>query len=297
MKKQKFAKQDYTRSMLPQTRKAIFFDVVQLQWKNLVLLGLILLLLYVPVVLVTMLRDLMQADIYLSMQNSGDAAQLTAQDSIVYLQLFHGILLIPLMALFSVALSGVLRVIRQYAWEENVHMTTDLGRGIRDNYRHTAAITTLGAVIYVLCLMVYHSASAYQNAIFSLFSLLPVGISVLVVLPIFAIALAMVPVYTNSLWATIKNAFYVYCRSLLKVLLALICSLLPWAATFIPNFYCHIFGSLAGALLTPFCLLAWTLFCYNQFDKHINPDVSPQLVGKGIVRNTEGGNNAEGHAR
>ena len=119
----------------------------------------------------------------------------------------------------------------------------------------------------------------------------------MMVLPIFAITLAMIPVYSNTLFQSLKNAFYVYCRSLLKVLLAMVCCLLPWVPALIPNLYCHILGSLAGALLTPFCLLAWTLFCYNQFDKHINPDVSPQLVGKGIVRNTEGGNNAEGPAR
>lgn len=285
MKKQKFAKQDYTRSMLPQTRKAVFFDVVQLQWKHLALLGLLLLLSYVPVLLVTMLRDLMQAGIYLSVQDGDGASQLGAQDGIMYLQLFHGISLIPLMALFSVALSGVLRVIRQYAWEENVHMPTDLAKGIRDNYRHTAAITALGAVIYVLCLTVYHFASAYPGGVLQLFSLLPIGISLLVVLPIFAIALAMLPVYTNSLWATFKNAFYVYCRSLLKVLLALTCCLLPWAVAFIPNFYCHIFGGLAGALLTPFCLLGWCLFCYNRFDEHINPQLCPELIGKGLAIN------------
>lgn len=278
MRKTKIASKDYTISMLPQTRKAVFFDVVHLQWKNLILLGLILALFYVPVLIATAARDLMQSGIYLSAQNED---LVNAKNGIIFLQVAHGILLIPLMAVFTVALSGALRIIRQYAWEENVHLTTDFAKGIRDNYRQTAAITTLGAVIYVLCLMVYHSASAYQNAIFSLFSLLPVGISVLVVLPIFAIALAMIPVYSNTLFQALKNAFYVYCRSLLKVLLAMVCCLLPWVPALVPNFYCHILGGLLGIVLTPFILLGWNLFCYNRFDTHINPRVCPELIGKG----------------
>ena len=185
------------------------------------------------------------------------------------------------MAVFSVALSGVLRIIRQYAWEENVHLTTDFAKGIRDNYRQTAAICCLAGLIYTLCILVYHSASAYQNSALSLFSLFPIGISAMVVLPVFAIALAMIPIYSNTLFQALKNAFYVYCRSLLKVLLAMVCCLLPWVPALIPNFYCHILGGLLGIVLTPFILLGWNLFCYNRFDTHINPQVCPELIGKG----------------
>ena len=77
----------------------------------------------------------------------------------------------------------------------------------------------------------------------------------MMVLPIFAISLSMVPVYSNTLWATFKNAFYVYCRSLLKVLLTIGCALLPWIAACSPNFHCHIFGSLFGIVVTPFILI------------------------------------------
>ena len=278
MRKTKIASKDYTISMLPQTRKAVFFDVVHLQWKNLILLGLILALFYVPVLIATATRDLMQSGIYLSAQNED---LVNAKNGIIFLQVAHGILLIPLMAVFSVALSGALRIIRQYAWEENVHLTTDFAKGIRNNYRQTAAICCLAGLIYTLCILVYHSASAYQNSALSLFSLLPIGISAMVVLPVFAIALAMIPVYSNTLFQALKNAFYVYCRSLLKVLLATVCCLLPWVPALIPNFYCHILGGLLGIVLTPFILLGWNLFCYNRFDTHINPQVCPELIGKG----------------
>ena len=51
LRRYKIAKQDYTEAMLPQTRKAVFFDVFKLQWRKLLTLGGILVLFAVPMIL------------------------------------------------------------------------------------------------------------------------------------------------------------------------------------------------------------------------------------------------------
>lgn len=289
-RKYKLAKTEYTKSMLPQTRKEVFFDVLQLQWRSLLLLGLILLLFYLPLLLSTTVNDLYISNLYASLEGADDTAKMAAGQALVYLDIIRSVINILFIAVLAAGFSGICRVVRQYAWGENVHIPTDFARGIRDNFSHTAAIGALAGLIHTLCLTVYYTASSYSTSLLSALSLLPIAISALAVLPILALAIVMIPVYSNRLGATLKNAFAVYSRSLFKVLLSLGCCLLIWIPAMLPNFYCHIFGSIAAVLLTPYALLAWTLFCYDQFDKYINPIVCPQLVGKGIVWDTEASN-------
>lgn len=282
MKKLKPAKNDYTKNLLPQTRRQVFFDVLQLQWKKLLLMGFLLLLCYLPLLLSTAVKDIYISNLYASLADADDSQKLAAGQTLAILDLLRSLVNILFILIFAVGFSGVLRAVRQYAWEENVHLHTDLGRGIKDNYLQTAAIGALAGLIYALCLMVYYTAPSYGSSMAAIISMLPIGISVLVILPILMIALVMVPVYSNRLWTTLKNAFFIYTRCLLKVLPGMLCCFAAWIPAMIPNFYFHIFGSIFGVLLTPFVLLGWTLFCYDCFDRHLNPLVCPQLIGKGL---------------
>lgn len=280
-RKFKFSQTDYTRSMLPQNRRQVFFDVLQLQWQKLLLLGLILLLFYLPLLLSTVTKDVYMANLYASLEGSDPATLLQAGQTLAHLDLILGLVSILFLLVLAVVFSGALRVIRQYSWGENVHLGTELGKGLRSNYAHTAAIFFIAGIVYCLCLMVHYTAPSYTTSLLSFLSLLPIGISLLVVLPILMIALVMIPVYQNTLFGTLKNAFFIYTRCLVRVLLAAVCCLLIWVPALIPNFYCHVLGSLFGILLTPVALLGWTLFCYNCFDAHLNPTVAPELIGKG----------------
>lgn len=279
--KPKTAKKDYTKSMLPKNRRAIFFDVLQLHWQKLLLLGLIGLLFYLPLLLSAVVKDVYISNLYAALAGASDADKAAAGHSLVHLDILRSLVNVLFILVYAVAFSGTARVLRQYAWMENVHIPTDFGKGIKDNFGQTAAIGALAGLIYTLCLGVYYTASAYTIPFLSVLAMLPIAISVLVVLPIFAIALVMVPVYSNRLWITLKNAFFIYTRCLLKSLAGLACCLLIWVPAMLPNFYCHVFGSLLGSLLPPIAMLAWTLFCYDLFDKHLNPLVCPELIVKG----------------
>lgn len=280
--KQKTAEQAYTANMLPSTRKAVFFDVLNLHWKELLLLGLILLLFYLPLLLCGVFRDLFISGLYDTLQQQSNGQ--SWGNTLIYLDVLYALICTVLTVIFSVGLSGVSRVIRQYAWLENVHIPTDFGKGLKDNYKTVCALCFLAGLIYTLCLTVYYTAGSYASMFLSCLSMVPIGLSVLVVFPIFAIAAVMVPIYTNRLTGLLKNAFLVYSRTLGKTLLYLIVCLVPYIPALLPNFYCHLFGSIAAVLLTPFVLLGWTLYCYGPFDRFINPVVCPELIGKGIYR-------------
>lgn len=283
-RKFKFSPKDYSPNMLPQNRRQVFFDVVQLQWQRLLLLGLLLLLLYLPLLLSAVVKDVYVANLYAAMEQSTEEARLQAGQTLAILDMFRSLVNILFLLILAIGVSGIGRILRQYAWGENVHLSTDFARGLRDNYLHTAGILTIGGTVYCLCLGVYYTAPSYGSGPFSVISLLPIGISLLVVLPILMIALVMIPIYQNTLVATLKNAFFIYTRCLLQVLLAAACSLAIWIPSLLPNFYCHVFGSLFGVLLMPAAFLGWMLFCYNCFDKHLNPTVAPALIGRGVFK-------------
>lgn len=279
----KKATSDYTADMLPATRKALFFDVVKLQWRNLALCGGLLLLFAVPLLLSQGLEDMFIATLYQSLDQA-DAAQLVqAGEQLAYFSILRSLVNIMLIVLLCLPLAGVCRILRQHAWGENVHTLTDLLLGIRDNFRQTAALGALAGLIFTLCLALYYWVSAWKASVLSVVALLPIALSLLFVLPILAISLVMIPVYANPLRTTLKNAFAIYTGSLGRVLLALSLCLAIWIPALLPNFYCHMLGLAVGMLLSPFCLLAWTLQCYDLFDRHINPLVCPELIGRGIV--------------
>lgn len=283
MRKFKPAQSDFTPSMLPQTRYAVFCDAIKLQWPRLLLLGALLLLFFLPLLFSILVKDIYIANFYQSISQE-DAS---TGNVLIILEVLRSGINILFLGILAVGLSAVTRVIRQFSWGENVHLPTDLLKGLRDNFSQTAGVCMLAGLIYTLCLTVYYSAGSYKSGLVGAVMLLPITLSVLFALPILAVALVMIPIYSNRFFGTLKNAFYVYCRSVPRLLPGLIGCLSPWIVSLIPNFYCHIFGCIGAIMLTPISLLAWTLMCYNFFDKHINPQVAPELIGKGIVWETE----------
>ena len=283
--KQKFSKSDFTKNMLPQSRKAIFRDVMQLHWQKLLLLGVILLVFYIPILLSDMRYDSQVSAIYQAVLESSQAE--AAGMAVIQLDLIRSTVRIFWLMLLAIGAAGISRVIRQYAWEENVHIPTDFAKGIRDNAKQTISIAALSGILSVLCLTVFYTADSYRSTLVSVISLLPIAISLLLVLPMVAISLVMVPIYTTRLGTTLKNAFFVYTRNPLKHLGFLLLCLAIWVPSLLPNAYCHLFGSIAAVLLTPIVFLAWTLFCYERLDQHFNPLVAPELIGKGIFQDKQ----------
>ena len=281
-RKPKAASTDYTQAMLPQTRKAVFFDVLHLHWQKLLLLGFVLLCFAVPLLLSTVVRDIYVPNF---LNAIAPDAQAEAGYALAYWEIARSIIGILFLMLFSVGLSGVLRILRQYAWLENVHIPTDFVRGIQDNCKQLLVLAFFSGLLYALCQVVLYFSVSYRSAIAGAFSLFPLALTRLLILPLFSITAIMIPVYSNSLFAHLKNALHVYTHAPLKTLLALLGCTLPWIPSIIPNSYCHLFGSMIGILSMPFMLLAWTLFCYNRFDEQINPFCCPDLIGKGIRHN------------
>lgn len=282
IRRYKIAQQDYEMSMLPQTHRAVFFDVLKLQWRKLLILGLILAAFSLPMILLNLARDgyaygliLLSGDATEDVKNQAGMQILSAD------VIFSALQTIPFM-IYSVGLAGVMRVLRQFAWGENVHIPTDFGKGVKDNFRPMLLLAFLSGAIIALCYFLYYLAICYQTDMMWILCIMPMAFSAMFVLPILVISIVMIPVYSSPIIHIFRMALWVYVKGTWKVLLAVLLTVALRTLGMLPSTFFHFVFGLLASLAAPTVLLGWTLFCYHRFDKDLNPDFCPELVGRGL---------------
>lgn len=261
------ASRPYTCSMLPKNRREVFFDILRLHWGKFFWMGVLIFLFSLPLHLCALLWDHMA-------EQTGQALE--------QWQNLRLIVNIPLLMLPFIPIAGLLRIMRQYAWGENVFFFYDLSKGLRQNSLQTLLVTLVGSSAFMLAAVCFRTAAAAGGSI-SYAAGIPMGIFLFLIFPLCCYVLTALPVYSNTSIANWKLALAVYSKSPLKSLLMLGCLCAPLLASYVPNMYFHIIGRILSSLYMPILLLAWTLFCYDQFDQHINTQEYPELVNKGVL--------------
>lgn len=286
MKRRKTKARDYLPSMLPSSRKEIFFDVLSLHFGKFLLMGLAVLCLAMPLHLTAIAEDLYVSGVYSSLGAATQQQQLGALYTVVAVRGLRGFLDVILLMIFALFFSGILRVVRQYAWMENVFFITDYIKGWKQNWKQTVLLALLSGISCALTMLAYNlSQLATGITIFLL--VMPTGVFYLFLLPIFGYTLVAIPVYNNTFGGNLKAGFYLYIKKPLGAILAAGCAMLPFLPLLIPHVYAHLAGRLLGSLLTPMILLGWSLYAYGQFDRYINGEQLPQIVGKGLYNGEE----------
>ena len=282
LRRYKIAAQDYEASMLPQTRRAVFADVWKLQWRKLITLGAILVLFSLPIIVLNLLRDGYAIGLFYSVEGAGADAQNQAGFQLILADAWKSLIQILPFMICGVGLGGILRVLRQFAWGENVHIPTDFAKGVKDNLRPMLTLSFLAGGILALCHYLYYLAVLYQTDKMWMLCIIPIAFSALFLLPVFAVSMVMIPVYNNRLTQIFRMAFLVYIKGFGKVFLATVLTVALAVVGMLPSTFCHFVFGLLAALTGPTVLLGWTLFCYNRFDKDINPILCPELIGRGL---------------
>lgn len=262
----------YTSSMLPQNRKEVFWDVLRLHWGKFFWLGLLMLLCMLPVHLSAILRD-----VYTVNMNP-----VLSKESIIQFQNLQTLISIPLMTVLALPLAGLMRILRQYAWGENVSFSFDFFKGLRQNWAQTALTIFVGSSSFSMALISFRTTSGVESNA-AIFALIPLGLFLLLIFPLCALMVAAIPVYSNNWIGNLKAALMIYAKAPIKTLAVLLGTFLIFFLAFMPNFYFHIIGRITASLLLPASLLVWTLFCHGQFDQYINLHEHPDLVNRGIL--------------
>lgn len=277
----KKADKDFTPDMLPTTRRGVFKDVVSLHFWTFVKLGLLILLLSAPIHLLACTEQIYVAYLH---ETIGVQTQ-EAAERVTYLSvLFSNIraaVNIPLLMLFSVGFSGIMRVIRQYAWEENVSFKHDFITGVKQNFRQTLLLSFIVGLCAFLCVLIANTSYTAENAAVAYAVYIPMALCILCI-PAAAYMTVCISVYGNTFLQNLRVSFALYSRTFFKSLFAVICSGALFITFFIPNFYVCFFGRIVGTVAVPFGMLGYYLYALQQLDKYVNVGRFPQLIGKGL---------------
>lgn len=278
LRKTKKAAKDFEQSMLPQTRRAVFFDVVKLQWSKLLLLALILLISALPLLLIAVYED----TYILTAYTDSSVPQETIPALIAPLHILCAVLSMPCLILFFLGLSGAIRVVRQLAWEENAMVFPDFMVGLRQNWKQFLPTGVLFGLGYTFAKIGWHSALATQaNSVWM--QGIALGLLIFLIAPLVTCCIVVIAVYNNSFWGNLKLAAYVYLRSPLKTVGSMLLAFGPSVAVWVlPHRELHLIGAIPAMMVFILGLLGFTLFTFNQLDKHYNAQQYPEFVGKGV---------------
>ncbi len=282
-KSPKCADKDYSRDLLPTTRREVFFDVLRLHLRELIICGLVMLCFCLPMHAVAVIEDLTVMD--LTERFSGDSAeQVQIREYTIFVaQTNSAILKIFCFLAIGLALSGISRIIKRLSWEQSVHFTTDFAQGVRSNAKHMVILSFLAGLVNLFVVFCNGLAKMEQSGTLAVAMSTPAVIAILFLLPVAGYTVVSISIYQNKLKDHIGLAFNVFAKKLPVTLTALLCCILVYIPQTLPYFVLHIAGRLIGTLVSPIVFLGWYLFSLNQFDDVINKHRFPELVNKGII--------------
>lgn len=287
--RRRIASRDFTEDMMPRTRKEVFFDVWKLHWFDLLKLGFLLLIAFLPALAITVINDTYEAKLMTEIgTNASQEVMQSIRTAAISFRSSNAFIQVPLYMLFSIALAGALRVVRQYAWEEVVFFWRDLWVGIKQNWKQTIILSLLIGLQNAIGQYLNSMGAITQDSVLKTAGGVFGGVTWVICFPIYAYMLVEISTYSNTFMQNLKAAFALYAKAPLKTLLLLILLTAVFLLSFLPQFVCHMIGWMIGVLLLPVLLLIWFLFVLAQLDKHINPIYFPELIGRGLYQeNTE----------
>ncbi len=282
--KNKSASREFSPSMLPTTRKEVFFDVLKIHWGKFLVYGALVLLFSLPIHAIALLEDSNIIQITEAMQEASAEQIQAGYSMIAALQVLFALAKVPFLIFLALFLAGLARVIRQYAWGENVAFWSDFFEGIKTNSLSFTALFILGGLINAGTVYCTGRAGIASSFFEQMLLNLPLMAFIILLVPIFAYATVILTIYKTNIVKATFTALTLYIKAPFKTLLALILCAIPFVAHIIPILICHLLGRLICCFLVPLVFLGWYLFCLDKLDKFVNEKNYPSLVGKGLYK-------------
>ena len=200
-----------------------------------------------------------------------------------------GIVKTLMLMIFSLGISGSVRIIKKLIWAEGIEFLHDFKVGIQENWRKMIQLFLLIGIVstvnrttpYILSQTTMLTELSYT----ALRSVLT-SVSVLLLVPIAAFVFSQIVFYENRFLSMCINSIAFCGKTILSTygLLAIIC--IPCA---IVNHFCNIsvqivVYSFAAVILLPLILMVWLLYSCYIFDRYVNPTFYPEIIDKGIWR-------------
>ena len=269
---------------LPHNRKQVFFDLLAHRKMTLFALSCFTFMFFIPLAV-----DLFYFNFLESVAISGEK-----YEYLFSLIFYSMLILIPCMVIGFLGFAGAFFVAKRLVWQENVTLAVDFFQGIKENWLHAIidglifGLMTFGLVVGGSYLIIYSPLTPVACGI---------GIGALIVIFIlFGIVTVLnftqSVYYTNNYLRTFKNSFSFLALLNWKVLLVFLLSTGAVVALSCFNMILLAVGLFLFAILNSVVIVLYTLIAHAGFDKYINQEHYPEMVGKGLYKKQEENNDS-----
>lgn len=270
--KVKASRIDYSKAMLPRTRKAQLGDCFKMNYGVILKCGLMLLLFFIPLLAFCLYMDFFYISL---MENSVEDIEQTK--NLFFYILYGGIVLLSLPVIL--AISGITHVLRNLIWGEGIYFRSDFFAGIRQNAPKNIVFGLITGLIFLISYFIH---SLFDIPVITYF---PLGVFALIFFPVYFWMIFLNNTYSSKWLELIKNGFFFYIKNIGWSLLGILMPLSLIALMMIPFSYIwlkYIFLTLFVVFVFPIIFLIMTLFTTAKFDQCINKEYYPDYYLKGL---------------
>ena len=261
---------------LPHDRKGVFFDLLSHRKMTLFVLSCYTFMFFIP----------LAVDLFFFNYLESAAIAADKKEYLFSLVFYSMCIMIPCMVVGFIGFAGAFYTAKRLVWQEDINLAVDFFHGIKENWKHAIingllfGIILFGVVIGGSYLLIFAPTSPITCGI-------GIGALILVFLTfgmVIALNFTQDVYYENGILTTFKNSF---CFLGLLNWRILVLFLLTTGGLFVLSIFNLItlgIGLFLFAILNSVVIIIYTLLSHSVFDKYINQEHYPDMVGKGLYK-------------
>ena len=261
---------------LPHNRKEVFFDLLRHRKMTLFALSCFTFMFFIPLAVDLLFFNFLES-----------VAIANEQEDYLFSLVFYSMLImIPCMIIGFLGFAGAFHTAKKLVWQEGTMFASDFFQGIKENWGRAI----INGLIFGIILFGFVMGGSYL-LIFQKAQPVLVGVGI-GALTLFLLILGMMTVlnftqdvyYSNPFIYTLKNSFLFIGLLNWRIMVLFIISTGGLIALCCFNMIMMAIGLFLFAILNSVVIVLYTLMSHYAFDKYINAEHYPDMVGKGLYK-------------
>lgn len=263
---------------LPSTYLELFFDTIKQNWRTIIGMGLLSLVFFIPSLIFMFWNDLYFLQL-LSTPNleieTIDKLRITATN-------FFNIFVCIGIVFASIGISGIARLNLLVAREEGTIFFKDFNKGVKQNIKNNFVVILIYAIALYGTLWI---ANSFKG---DFIIYLPFTIVQTILFPLVLIVIETNSIYSWSIKDSIINAFYIYIKNFIFIVLISILFTSIMLIDVIQYIVLkYVLMLLIIILIYPFVILGVRVYFNKILDRDINKKHYPEIYKKGIYEKAD----------
>ena len=275
-KREKNISDSEAKKALPHNRKEVFFDLLRHRKMTLFALSCFVFMFFIP----------LAVDLFVFNYFESAAIAADKNEYLFSLVFYSMCIMLPCMIIGFLGFAGAFYTVKLLVWQEDITLAVDFFRGIKENWKHALfngflfGLILFGLVIGGSYLLIYAPLSPIWCGV-------GIGALILIFLTfgmVITLNFTQDVYYENGVFVTFKNSFCFLGLLNWRILVTFILTTGGLFALCCFNLITLGIGLFLFAILNSVVVVLYTLMSHYAFDKYINQEHYPHMVGKGLYK-------------